>query len=98
MYSCARFTCARFSTGQMRGYAAAGLAGIMLEDQVSPKKCGHTGGKDVVSCEEAVGRLRAAVRARERMRSEQKGDLVIIARTDAAGPLGMDEVSITLIT
>ena len=77
----------------MRGYAAAGLAGIMLEDQVSPKKCGHTRGKDVVSCEEAMGRLRAAVRARERMRSEQKGDLVIIARTDAAGPLGMDEVS-----
>lgn len=78
---------------QMRGYAAAGLAGIMLEDQVSPKKCGHTKGKEVVSYEEAVGRVRAAVRAREQMRVEHKGDLVIIARTDAAGPSDLDEVN-----
>jgi 2-methylisocitrate lyase-like PEP mutase family enzyme len=75
----------------MRGYAAAGLAGIMLEDQVSPKRCGHTKGKDVVSFDEAVARVKAAVRARESMRAEQKGDLVIVARTDAAAPLGMDE-------
>ena len=43
------------------GYAAAGLAGIMIEDQVSPKRCGHTQGKDVVDRAPAVERVRAAV-------------------------------------
>ena len=78
----------------VRGYVGAGLAGIMLEDQVSPKRCGHTKGKDVVSFDEAVGRVSAAVRARARLREERgpvNGDIVIIARTDAAGVLGMDE-------
>ena len=128
----------------VRGYAAAGLAGIMIEDQVSPKKCGHTKGKDVVPFEDAVARVRAAVLARDRLIAERNpppagagagagaaaaavaaagrvgatgasspeqrdkdddgddeadelahlhlpGDLVIIARTDARGVLGMDE-------
>ena len=90
----------------MRGYSAAGLAGIMIEDQVSPKKCGHTKGKDVVGFSDAVARVRAAVLAREKLMAEQNpaydgaysgetqhllGDIVIIARTDARGPLGMEE-------
>lgn len=68
-------------------FAGAGFAGIMLEDQLAPKRCGHTGVKDVVDRDEAERRIRAAVAARER-----HGDLVIVARTDArsalAGALG----------
>lgn len=68
-------------------YARAGLAGIMLEDQVAPKRCGHTGVKEVVDRAEALRRIRAAVAARA-----EGADLVIVARTDArsalAGPLG----------
>ena len=62
-----------------------GLAGILLEDQEWPKKCGHFEGKRVISMTEHAGKIRAAVEAR--------GDsgLVIIARTDARAPLGLDE-------
>lgn len=62
-----------------------GLAGIILEDQEWPKKCGHFEGKRVISMAEHAGKIRAAVKAR--------GDssLVIIARTDARGPLGLEE-------
>ena len=62
-----------------------GLAGIILEDQEWPKKCGHFAGKRVISATEHAGKIRAAVEAR--------GDssLVIIARTDARGPLGLAE-------
>jgi methylisocitrate lyase len=62
-----------------------GLAGILLEDQEWPKKCGHFEGKRVIPIAEHVGKIRAAVQAR--------GDsgLVIIARTDARAPLGLDE-------
>ena len=42
------------------GYARAGMAGIMIEDQISPKRCGHVIGKSVVSFEEAVQRVKAA--------------------------------------
>ncbi|NMD57528.1 MULTISPECIES: methylisocitrate lyase [Tsukamurella] len=62
----------------------AGLAGLHLEDQVNPKRCGHLDGKAVVPTDEAVRRLRAAVAAR---RDE---DFVICARTDAAGIEGVD--------
>lgn len=62
----------------------AGVAGLHLEDQVNPKRCGHLDGKAVVSTDEAVRRLRAAVAAR---RDE---DFVICARTDAAGIEGID--------
>ena len=66
----------------MHQFARAGFAGIMLEDQLSPKRCGHTGVKAVVEREQALERIRAAVQARE-----QGADLVIIARTDARSAL-----------
>ena len=48
----------------LQGYARAGMAGIMIEDQVSPKRCGHVAGKSVVSFDEAVQRVKAACDAR----------------------------------
>ncbi len=63
----------------------AGVAGIMLEDQVWPKRCGHMQGKQVIPAAEQVQKIRAAVAAR------RDPDLVIIARTDARGPLGLAE-------
>jgi len=71
----------------VRGYAQAGLAGIMIEDQVAPKRCGHTCGKAVVSFDEAVSRVRAACDARD----EGPQDIVIMARTDARASEGLDE-------
>lgn len=70
----------------LEGYARAGFAGIMLEDQVAPKRCGHTPGKEVVTRAEACGRIRAAVEARE-----AGADILIMARTDARASLGLDE-------
>ena len=62
----------------VQGYARAGFACIMLEDQVAPKRCGHTEGKAVVAREEALMRIRAAVDARD-----AGEDILIMARTDA---------------
>ncbi|GAB06097.1 methylisocitrate lyase [Gordonia amarae] len=62
----------------------AGLAGLHLEDQVNPKRCGHLDGKDVVPTEVMLKRLRAAVAAR------RDPDFVICARTDARGIEGFD--------
>src|SRR5690606_5723515 len=62
----------------VRGYARAGFACIMIEDQLAPKRCGHTQGKAVVSREEAAMRIRAAVDARD-----AGDDILIMARTDA---------------
>ncbi|MBH8574905.1 oxaloacetate decarboxylase [Nostocaceae cyanobacterium CENA369] len=62
-----------------------GIAGVLLEDQECPKKCGHFEGKRVISMAEHVGKIRAAVEARG------ESGLVIIARTDARGPLGLEE-------
>ncbi len=70
----------------VRGYAQAGLAAVMIEDQVWPKRCGHTRGKQVVAREEAVARVRAAADARE-----EGADILILARTDARATEGMDE-------
>ena len=70
----------------VRGYAAAGFAGVMIEDQEWPKRCGHTKGKSVVSRQEAVARIRAAVDARD-----EGADILILARTDARGTDGLDE-------
>lgn len=69
----------------VREYARAGAAGIMIEDQVSPKRCGHTRGKQVVTRGEAKMRIRAAV--------DERGahDILIMARTDARAVLGFDE-------
>ncbi|MDH3288425.1 MAG: isocitrate lyase/PEP mutase family protein [Betaproteobacteria bacterium] len=67
-------------------FEAAGLAAIHLEDQASPKRCGHLpGSRPVVPLEEAVGKIEAAVAAR------RDPDFVIIARTDAATGEGLEE-------
>lgn len=70
----------------VKGYADAGFACIMLEDQKAPKRCGHTRGKSVVAREEAFTRIRAAVDARE-----EGADILIMARTDARASLGLNE-------
>lgn len=64
---------------------AYGAAGIFLEDQIWPKRCGHMRGKDVIGVDEYIQKLRAALTA-----SENK-NFVIVARTDARAPLGFDE-------
>lgn len=68
----------------VREYVGAGIAGIHLEDQVSPKRCGHVAGRLVVPLEEAVGKMRAADDARK----EIDPDFVLVARTDARGASG----------
>ena len=65
-------------------YMKTGVAGIHLEDQRFPKRCGHIAGKTIVSREEALGKYRAAVDARDRL----DPDFVLIARTDAYGAVG----------
>ena len=62
----------------------AGADCIQLEDQVAPKRCGHFSGKEVISTEEAVSKIKAAVDARH------DPDLMIMARTDAAATLGFE--------
>ena len=69
----------------VRECVSAGVAGIILEDQEWPKKCGHFEGKRVIPAEEQVQKLHAAADARG------DDDLVIIGRTDARAPLGLDE-------
>ncbi len=68
----------------VRGYEAAGAAGIQLEDQEFPKKCGHTLGRRVIVLEDALLKIRAAVAAR------QDPNFLIVARTDARTTLGLD--------
>ena len=70
----------------VQGYRAAGFAAIMLEDQVAPKRCGHTEGKAVVGREEALMRVRAAVDARN-----AGEDILIMARTDARACISLEE-------
>jgi 2-methylisocitrate lyase-like PEP mutase family enzyme len=65
-------------------FIGAGIAGIHLEDQVSPKRCGHVAGRLVVPLEEAVGKMRAA----DDTRKELDPDFVLVARTDARGASG----------
>ena len=67
-------------------YARAGFGAVMIEDQVSPKRCGHTRGKLVVERDEAFNRIKAAVDARE-----AGADIMILARTDARHGHGLDE-------
>ncbi|MDX1576449.1 MAG: isocitrate lyase/PEP mutase family protein [Kiloniellales bacterium] len=74
----------------VRGYAQAGFAAVMIEDQRAPKRCGHTAGKEVVDRAEAVTRIRAAVDAREALREDGR-DILILARTDARATHGFDE-------
>jgi 2-methylisocitrate lyase-like PEP mutase family enzyme len=68
----------------VREFERAGAAGILLEDQVTPKRCGHFGGKQVIPFEEMVLKLRAAQTAR------RDRDFVIVARTDARAVEGID--------
>jgi 2-methylisocitrate lyase-like PEP mutase family enzyme len=70
----------------VQGYARAGFAAVMIEDQVLPKRCGHTQGKQVVERQEALMRIRAAVDARD-----EGADILILARTDACAVTGFDE-------
>src|SRR5215469_8410109 len=67
----------------VRAYEQAGVAAIQLEDQAFPKRCGHLPGKELVSTEESLARLGAALEART--------DALIIARTDARAVVGLDE-------
>jgi 2,3-dimethylmalate lyase len=66
-------------------FERAGAAGILLEDQVAPKRCGHFEGKQVIPADEMVSKLKVALRART------DPDFVIIARTDARDVLGLQE-------
>ena len=68
----------------------AGVAGILLEDQVVPKSCGHVQNKEVVSRAVALAKLRAAVLARDETQSE-RDRIVIIARTDSRQAVSMEE-------
>src|SRR4029077_14330893 len=68
----------------VRTLERAGADCIQLEDQVAPKRCGHFAGKDVISTEEAVAKIKAAVDAR------QDAQLMIMARTDACATQGFE--------
>src|SRR6202030_2782093 len=69
----------------VRLFEEAGAAGIHLEDQVLPKRCGHLSGKQLVSAEEMAAKVRAAVAAR------RDPDFVIMARTDARSVNGLND-------
>ncbi|WP_308818709.1 isocitrate lyase/PEP mutase family protein [Pseudonocardia alni] len=70
-------------TRTVRAYERAGVAAVQLEDQTFPKRCGHLSEKEVIDVDEFLRKLDAALRARV-------ADTVVIARTDAGGPLGID--------
>jgi len=72
-------------TRTVREYEARGVAGIHLEDQVSPKRCGHLDGKEVVDRDRFVSKIEAAVAARS------SDEFVIVARTDAVSTRGLDD-------
>ncbi len=69
----------------VKEFEEAGIAGFWIEDQVFPKRCGHFEGKKIVTREEMIAKIEAAVEARK------DPDLVIIARTDAMAVLGLDD-------
>jgi methylisocitrate lyase len=69
----------------IREYERTGVAGVHIEDQVTPKRCGHFAGKEVISREEMIGKIEAALDAR------RDPDFLIIARTDARAVLGLEE-------
>ena len=69
----------------VREYEKTGVAAIHIEDQITPKKCGHFEGKQLISQDEMLGKIRAAIDARE------DPDFVLIVRTDARAVLGLDE-------
>lgn len=69
----------------IRELEQAGIVGVHIEDQVTPKRCGHLDGKQLISVEEMVGKIKAAVAAR------RDPDFLLIARTDAREIHGLDE-------
>ena len=69
----------------VRAFESAGMAALMFEDQVWPKRCGHMRGKACIPTSEMLQKVKAAVDAR------RDHDFVIVSRTDAAGPLGVNE-------
>jgi 2,3-dimethylmalate lyase len=69
----------------VRDLEKMGAAGIFLEDQVWPKRCGHMAGKDVIPEDDYIPKLKAAIEARK------SREFIIVARTDARGPMGLDE-------
>jgi 2-methylisocitrate lyase-like PEP mutase family enzyme len=69
----------------VRGYEAAGITGIQIEDQEVPKKCGHTPGRRVIPAEEMVLKIKVSVATR------RSRDFLIVARTDARTSLGLEE-------
>jgi 2,3-dimethylmalate lyase len=69
----------------VRGYEAAGVTGIQLEDQEFPKKCGHTPGRRVIPMRDMVKKIKVAIESRT------SPDFLIVARTDARTTLGLDE-------
>jgi 2-methylisocitrate lyase-like PEP mutase family enzyme len=70
----------------VQGYAQAGFACIMIEDQIAPKRCGHTKGKTIINRDEAAMRIQAAVDARN-----EGADILIMARTDARATDDLEE-------
>jgi methylisocitrate lyase len=69
----------------IRQFENAGVAGLFIEDQVFPKRCGHMEGKQVIPTEEMITKIRAAVDAR------MDDDLILMARTDSLAVYGIDE-------
>jgi len=69
----------------VKAYEKAGVAAIQMEDQIFPKKCGHMNDKEIISAEEMIKKIKAAIDTRE------DDDLVIIARTDARTVVSFDE-------
>ena len=69
----------------VRGYERAGAAGIQIEDQEFPKKCGHTPGRKVIPLEDMVQKIQVAVETRD------SSDFLVVTRTDARTGLGLDE-------
>ena len=72
-------------TRTVREFEARGVAGIHIEDQASPKRCGHLDGKQIIPQAEFISKIRAAVAAR------RDADFLIIARTDSRAVAGFDE-------
>src|SRR5258708_2546661 len=72
-------------TRTVREFESRGIAGIHIEDQVSPKRCGHLDGKEIIAQGEYISKIKAAVAAR------RDPDFVIIARTDSRAVAGFDE-------
>ncbi len=72
-------------TRTVREFEARGVAGIHIEDQASPKRCGHLDGKEIIPQAEFISKIRAAVAAR------RDADFLIIARTDSRAVAGFDE-------